>query len=253
MLNEERRREILELLQGEGRVLVRDLSHRFRTSLITIRKDLEVLHHQGHLERTHGGALPLRTGALQDRTLEEKERLHRQDKLRIAAAAVEMIRDGQVIILDSGTTTTAIARACKQFKKLTVITNGTNIAAELAGTAVEVILTGGTLRKNSFSLVGPLAEESLRRLSADMLFLAVDGFDTRYGLTTPNLLEARVNKIMAESARRTIVVCDSSKFGRRSLSLIMLTSAVHETITDKKIAKPQLRELRKANIDVTLV
>jgi DeoR family transcriptional regulator of aga operon len=253
MLNEERRREILELLQNEGRVLVRDLSRRFHTSLITIRKDLEVLHHQGHLERTHGGALPLQTGALQDRTLQEKERLHRQDKLRIAAAAVEMVRDGQVIILDSGTTTTAIARACKQFKKLTVITNGTNIAAELAGTAVEVILTGGTLRKNSFSLVGPLAEESLRRLSADMLFLAVDGFDIRYGLTTPNLLEARVNKIMAESARRTIVVCDSSKFGRRSLSLIMPASAVHEAITDKKIAKPQLRELRKANIDVTLV
>ena len=116
MLNEERRREIIELLQNEGRVLVRDLSRRFHTSLITIRKDLEVLHQQGHLERTHGGALPLRTGALQDRTLEEKERLHRRDKLRIAAAAVQMIRDGQVIILDSGTTTTAIARAANSSK-----------------------------------------------------------------------------------------------------------------------------------------
>jgi DeoR family transcriptional regulator of aga operon len=253
LLNEERRRGILELLKNEGRVLVRDLSHSFHTSLITIRKDLEILHRQGYLERTHGGALPLDTGALQDRTLQEKERLHRQDKLRIAAAAVRMIRDGQVVILDSGTTTTAIARACKQFKSLTVITNGINIASELAGTSVEVILTGGILRKNSFSLVGPLAEESLSRLSADLLFLAVDGFDIGYGLTTPNQLEARVNKSMAKTARRTIVVCDSSKFGRRSLSLIMPTSDVHETITDKKIAKPHLRELRKANIEVTLV
>src|ERR1700748_3423770 len=116
MLNEERRRGILQLLESEGRVLVRDLSDRFHTSLITIRKDLEVLHQQGHLERTHGGALPLRSGALQDRTFQEKERLHRNEKLRIAAAAVRMIRDGQVIILDSGTTTTAIARACKQFR-----------------------------------------------------------------------------------------------------------------------------------------
>jgi len=253
MLSEERRREILELLQTEGRVLVRDLSKRFRTSLITIRKDLEFLHHQGHLERTHGGALPLRTGALRDRTLQEKERLHRQEKLRIAAAAVRMIRPGQVVILDSGTTTTAIARACRQFRSLTVITNATNIAQELAGTSVEVLLTGGTLRKNSFSLVGPLAEESLRRLSADLLFLAVDGFDVRYGLTTPNLLEARVNRAMAEASRRTIVVCDSSKFGRRSLSLIMPVSAVHETITDRKIMKPYLKALREADIEVTLV
>ena len=253
MLSEERRREIVELLQHEGRVLVRDLARRFRTSLITIRKDLEHLHHQGQLERTHGGALPLKIGALNDKTLIEKEQLHRQEKTRIAAAAVRMVRQGQVIILDSGTTTTAIARACRHFKSLTIITNATNIAHELAGTPIEVILTGGILRKNSFSLVGPLAEESLRKLSADLLFLAVDGFDVRYGLTTPNLLEARVNRAMADAARRTVVVCDSNKFGRRSLSLIMPTSAVHETITDKGISKHDLKALREAEVDVTLV
>lgn len=253
MLNEERRREILELLRNDGRVLVRDLSKKFRTSLITIRKDLESLHHQGLLERTHGGALPIRTGALQDQTLREKERLHRPEKMRIAAAALHMIRPGQVIILDSGTTTTAIARGCRQLRNLTVITNGTNIAAELADSVVEVVLTGGSLRKNSFSLVGPLAEESLRKLSADMLFLAVDGFDVHYGLTTPNQLEARVNRAMSESARRTIVVCDSSKFGRRSLSLIMDVSMVHETITDRGVSKHDLRALRDAEVEVTLV
>src|SRR5208282_1202492 len=181
MLNAERRREILELLHSDGRVLVRDLSKRFRTSLITIRKDLEYLHHQGALERTHGGALPIRTGALQDQTLHEKERLHRKEKMRIAVAALRMVRPGQVIILDSGTTTTAIARGCRNMRSLTVITNATNIAAELADSSVEVILTGGSLRKSSFSLVGPLAEESLRKLSADVLFLAVDGFDVGYG------------------------------------------------------------------------
>jgi DeoR family transcriptional regulator of aga operon len=253
MLSEERRREILELLQADGRVLVSDLAGRFRTSLITIRKDLEVLHHQGELERTHGGALPMKTGALKDRSLQEKEGMHRRQKLRIAEAAAHMIRHGQVIILDSGTTTTAIARACRHFKSLTIVTNATNIAAELADTPVEVILTGGVLRKNSFSLVGPLAEESLRKLSADLLFLGVDGFDVRYGLTTPNLLEARVNRAMAESARRTVVVCDASKFGRRSLSLILPTSAVHETITDKGISMHDLKALRKADVEVKVV
>jgi DeoR family transcriptional regulator of aga operon len=253
MLSEERRREILELLHCDGRVLVKDLAKRFRTSLITIRKDLESLHHDGQLERTHGGALPLKIGALKDRTLGEKERLHRREKMRIAAAAAQMIRHGQVIILDSGTTTMAIARACRAFKSLTIITNATNIAAELADTPVEVILTGGVLRKNSFSLVGPLAEETLRKVNADLLFLAVDGFDVRYGLTTPNLLEARANRAMAESARRTVVVCDSSKFGQRSLSLIMPTSAVHETITDKNIPKTDLKALKDADVEVRLV
>ncbi len=253
MLSEERRREILELLRTHGRVLVRDLSKHFRTSQITIRKDLEHLHHDGHLERTHGGALPKETGALVDSPLQEKARQHRQEKIRIAAAAAGKIRPGQVIILDSGTTTTAIARACRKIKNLTIITNATNIAAELANSPVEVILTGGVLRQNSFSLVGPLAEESLRKLSADLLFLGVDGFDVRYGLTTPNLLEARVNRAMAESARRTVVVCDSSKFGKRSLSLIMPASSVHEAITDKNIAKHDLKALREADIEVTLV
>lgn len=253
MLSEERRREILELMNNEGRVLVRDLAKRFRTSLITIRKDLEVLHHEGALERTHGGALPVKTGALKDQTLQEKERLHRPEKLRIAAAAAHLIRPGQVIILDSGTTTTAIARACRNMKSLTIITNAINIASELADTPVEVLLTGGVLRRNSDSLVGPLAEESLKKLSADLLFLGVDGFDVKYGLTTPNLLEARVNRAMAESARRTIIVCDSSKFGKRSLSLILPASAVHEAITDKSIPKHELKALRDADIEVKVV
>lgn len=253
MLSEERRRQILDILQADGRVLVGGLARHFKTSPLTIRKDLDVLHQKGRLERTHGGALQVSNGTVNDQTLQEKERLHRQEKLRIASAAVKMIRSAQVIILDSGTTTTAIARACKHLSGLTIVTNATNIAAELAVTSVEVILTGGVLRKNSFSLVGPLAEESLRKLSADLLFLAVDGFDVRYGLTTPNLLEAGVNRAMAEAALRTVVVCDSSKFGRRSLSLIMPTSSVHEVITDRKISKQHLEGLRKAKVEVTLV
>ena len=129
-----------------------------------------------------------------------------------------------------------MARAIKHIRDLTVITNAVNIAAELAGTDVEVILTGGVLRRNSFSLVGPLAEDSLRHVTADILFLAVDGFDIEYGLTTPNLLEARANRVMMENAKTTVIVCDSSKFGRRSLSFIAPTSSVHHTITDKKIS-----------------
>lgn len=253
MLNEERRRAVLDIINHDGRVLVKDLARRFETSQVTIRKDLEVLHGQGAIYRTHGGALPVRTGALLDPSLREKEKLHRKEKLRIGAAAARLVQEGQSVVLDSGTTTTMIARELRDFRSLTVVTNAVNIAAELAGTAVQVILTGGVLRENSFSLVGPLAEETLRRLSADVLFLGVDGFDVRYGLTTPNLLEAKVNRVMTEIARRTVVVCDSSKFGRRSLSLIAPPSKVHHTVTDIRIPKSDLRALEEAGIEVTLV
>jgi DeoR family transcriptional regulator of aga operon len=253
LLKEERRRAILEILQHDGRVLVGHLARRFKTSQVTIRKDLDVLQSHGLIHRTHGGALPTRHGALEDPTLREKEKLHRQEKLRIAAAAVRMVSEGQVVILDSGTTTTAIARALRNFQNLTIITNGVNIAAELAGSSVEVILTGGTVRKNSFSLVGPLAEEALRRLHADILFLGVDGFDVNYGLSTPNLPEAKVNRVMVEVATRTVAACDSSKFGRRSLSLIVPPSALQHVITDRGISKSDLRALKKAGIEVTVV
>ena len=253
MLNEERRRAILEILNREGRVLVLDLAKRFETSQVTIRKDLEELHAHGVIHRTHGGALPAREGALEDPTLREKEKLHRKEKLRIAEASARLVQEGQVVILDSGTTTTAIARALRHFQNLTIVTNAVNIAAELSGTAVEVILTGGTLRKNSFSLVGPIAEETLHRLNADLLFLGVDGFDVHYGLSTPNLLEAKVNRVMVEVAKRTVAACDSSKFGRRSLSLIAPPQALHEVITDRGAPKSDLKALQKAGIEVTLV
>ena len=253
MLNEERRRAIVELVNRDGRVLVADLSQQFDTSQVTIRKDLELLHGQGLLHRSHGGALPARDGALEDPTLREKEQLHRKEKGHIAAAAARMVKEGQVVILDSGTTTTAIARALRGFRNLTIITNGVNIAAELSNTTIDVILTGGTLRKNSFSLVGPIAEETLRHLNADLLFLGVDGFDVHYGLSTPNLLESKVNRVMIEVAKHRIAVCDSSKFGRRSLSLIASTSLLHGVISDHGIPKSDVSVLKKSGIEVTLV
>ena len=253
VLNEERRRAIVDYVNQSGRALVRDLAKRFGSSEITVRRDLELLHSRGLIYRTHGGALPIRTGVESDRNLTEREMQHPREKLRIAATAARMVKEGQSVILDSGSTTTAIARGLRDFQQLTVITNAVNIAAELAGSSVEVILTGGMLRKNSYSLVGPIAEESLRRLKGDILFLGVDGFDTKSGVSTPNLLEAQLNREMVNIATRVVAVCDSSKFGRSSLSSIVPISKIHEVITDKLISKADLRALRKAGIYTTIV
>ena len=252
MLNEERKRAIVDLVNRDGRALVADLSRQFETSQVTIRKDLEQLHEQGLIHRSHGGAIPTHEGALEDPALSEKEQLHRKEKLNIASASARFVKEGQVVILDSGTTTTAIARMLRNFRNLTIITNAVNIAAELSNTTLDVILTGGTLRKNSFSLVGPIAEDTLRHLNADLLFLGVDGFDVQYGLSTPNLLESKVNRVMLEISQQRIAVCDSSKFGRRSLSLISPTSVLHGVITDPAIPKADLNTLKKSGIEVTL-
>jgi DeoR family transcriptional regulator of aga operon len=253
MLIEERRQHILSLIQKHGRVLVDELSNDLDLSKITIRKDLDYLQSKDLLVRTHGGALPAQAGALSDPTIQEKEELHHEEKVKIAKAAAAMVSEGQCIILDSGTTTTEIARAILSLRHLTVITNALNIAADLARSDFEIILIGGTLRKNSLSVVGPLAEDVLKEMHADIVFIGVDGFDIEIGLTTPNVLEARVNRAMVKAAEKVVAVCDSSKFNRRSLSLIVGTSAIDHVITDSKLPPEEVKAIRDAGIEVTVV
>lgn len=253
MLIEERRQHILSLIQRNGRVLVDELSSALHLSKITIRKDLDYLQSKDLIVRTHGGALPAHAGTLSDPTIQEKKELHHEEKVKIAKAAAAMVSEGQCIILDSGTTTTEIARAILSFRNLTVITNALNIAADLARSDFEIILIGGTLRKNSLSVVGPLAEDVLKEMHADLVFLGVDGFDTEIGLTTPNVLEARVNRAMVKAAQKVVAVCDSSKFNRRSLSLIVGTASIHHVITDSKLDPNDVKSIRDAGIEVTVV
>jgi len=253
MLIDERRQHILSLIQSHGRVVVGELSRSLGISQITIRKDLEFLQAKGLIQRTHGGALRLQSGALFDPSIQEKQKQHSQEKHRIALAAAEMVKEGQCVMLDSGTTTTAVAQALKRHSHLTVITNAVNIVMELSRTDFELILIGGSLRKNSFSLVGPLAEDVLEEMHADILFLGVDGFDPEIGVTTPNFLESRVNRAMVKAARRVVAVCDSTKFGRRSLSRIVPLAAIQCVITDKGLSRGVEEALRAQGIELVLV
>jgi DeoR family transcriptional regulator of aga operon len=253
MLIDERRNHMLTLIQRDGRVLVSELSDALGISRITIRKDLDYLESKGLVQRTHGGALSPQGSILLDPSLQEKEQKQLKEKQRIAKAAASLVEEGQCVLLDSGTTTMAVGRELRRFKHLTVITNSVNIATELAGTDFEVILTGGTLRKNSFSLVGPLAEDVLSEMHADILFLGVDGFDVKAGLMTPNLAESRVNRAMVNAATRVVAVCDSTKFVRRSLALIVPPKAIHTVITDDQLGDEDVETLKAAGIEVIRV
>jgi DeoR family transcriptional regulator of aga operon len=254
LLVEERRRRILEILDSQERVTVEELVGRFGVSAVTIRGDLDALTGVGAVVRSHGGAL--KRVEARDEPITVKETLHHAEKTRIAQAALKMIRDGETIILDSGTTTVEIARQLKssEFQSLNVITNALNIAMELANLPhVRVIMIGGLLRQMAYSLVGPSAEHALRGLHADRLFLGVDGLDPEIGMMTPDVLEAKLNAIMIEIAREVVVVADSSKFQRRSLSVIAKLDKINKLITDNNAPPEMLAALRARNIEVIVV
>jgi DeoR family transcriptional regulator of aga operon len=256
LLVEERRRLIVEYVESNGRATVEELASRFGTSTVTIRNDLETLARSAIIARSHGGALPVTQTVANDIPLSIKETRSHPQKLRIGHAAAKLIKDGETIILDSGSTTVEIARQIRQmkFQSLTVVTNALNIALELSGLPnIRVMMLGGLLRQTSYSLVGPDAEQALSRISADRLFLGVDGLDPDVGVTTPDPLEASLNALMIRVSRETVAVFDASKLGQRSLSVITPVQSLHAVITDSSAAPEMIRALRNAGVEVTLV
>lgn len=249
----ERRDSIIQIIQKNGKVRVDALSDKFDVSSVTIRNDLDFLEKKGIVHRTHGGAL-LRKSVYEDPSLEEKQQLYRKEKQRIGEKAVELIKDGDSILLDSGTTAMEIAQRLNGKKNLTVMTNAINLALKLGNLeSMSVMLTGGLLRKESFSLVGPEAEATISNYYFDKLFLGVDGLDINFGLTTPNPMEAQLNRIMVERAQQVIAITDSSKFGRHSFSYICDVDVISTLITDTNISVEFERELLRRNIDVIKV
>jgi len=253
LLIEERRRRIRELLREEGRVTVEALAARFDISLVTIRADLSTLESAGALTRTHGGALSLPDA---DQSLDVKQLQHRAEKQRIAAAAADLIRDGETLILDSGTTTAEIARRIRilDLKSINVITNALNIAALLIDVpAVRLIVPGGILRRESNSLSGPMAETALAALRANRLYLGADAVDPQIGVMTPHLAEAELNAKMIGISQQVVVVADSSKFARRNISLIARVEQLHMLITDRAAPEDAVEQLRQRGVEVRQV
>ncbi len=252
LLGEQRRRKILELLEHKGQITVGDIVEKFSISAVTARGDLDALASGGAAIRSHGGAVR-QMEANRDYPLRLKAALHRSEKTKIGRAAADLIQPGEVIILDSGTTTAEIARQlkAKNLQQVTVITNALNIVSELVdANGISVIGLGGLLRPVSLSFVGPQAEAMLRDLHADRLFLAVDGFDFENGPSTPDVLEAQLNAVMMSVARETNVVADYSKLGRRSVSRIGPIEKVHRLITDTHAPEEFTRKLRNRGIEV---
>lgn len=254
MLAEERRREILALLGRRGRITVEEVSKRFGVSVVTARGDLDLLSQSGSLVRSHGGGIrPL--AAIPEHPLTVRESIHHEEKVRIAAAAVQLIKPLQTVILCSGSTSAELALQLRQSAphNLTVITYALNIASILAEVPnLSVVMIGGLLRNVSKAFVGPQAEAMMQSLHADHCFLSTVGLDPEWGLTTLDIMEAKLNQRMIEAAAQVTVIADSSKFGHRSLSLIANFNRICRVITDSGAPAADVEKLKSQKVEVCL-
>ncbi len=250
MFREQRQRKILELIRSGAAVKVADLSAEFGASESTIRRDLREMESSGMLERTHGGAL-LAEGTRNEPTFVEKSGLNLAEKVAIARAAAELVKDGDSIILDAGTTTLQMVQFLQGRRNLTVVTNTLTIAAEFGNQPdIEVIVTGGAIKGNTLAMVGPVTERTLDEVNADWVFLGINGLDLVRGLTTPTQVEAAVKRRMIAAAQRVVVLADYSKLGTVAFATVAPVTNIHYLITDKRFDQEAARELTALGVSV---
>lgn len=241
-----RRREILETLEQEGRVSVARLSEDLGATVVTIRSDLNALARDGFLERIQGGAIrktrvqPQRPSAA---CVEEKK--------AIAAATARLIRDGDTLFINSGSTTHQLALALKERRNLQIVTNSVPVAAELNSIAgFRVILLGGTLDPQYLYTSGGDAQEQLEKYQADYAILSLDGVSLAAGITTHHADEAIIDRLMVERAAHTWILADHTKMGRAGFSLVCPLRQVHTVITDSACAEAAAQTIREAQVRV---
>jgi DeoR/GlpR family transcriptional regulator of sugar metabolism len=248
----ERRAAILQELKIHPEITVNELSIFFSVSEVTIRKDLNELKKRNLLTRVRGGAIRLPDASMGgDLEIKDKQLFNYKEKRAIGKLAASLINDNETIMLDSGTTTLEIARNLQRFRNLTIVTNAINIAIELSNyKRFTVILLGGHLRDSSLSIVGPLAESTLKIFYCDKLFLGVDSFNLEKGVSTPNIEEANINQTMMSMSKETIAVFDASKFNKRSFTFIAPVEKIDTVVTDEGISTDIKNKLNSLKINL---
>ncbi len=253
MTKEERHSEIMENLLKQGSIQVTELADNLQVSSVTIRKDLTNLEKEGKLYRSHGRAI-LINPFTNNRTVTEKEKLNMDEKRLIGIEAAKLITPNDSIVLASGTTIHALARNIHPESRLTVVTASLQVAEALAPLDnVELIQLGGIVRHTSLSVVGKYAEMILSGFSFSKLYLGVDGIDLEFGISTTDMREAEINRTMMHTAQKTIVLADSTKFGRRGFAKISNIEDVDMIITDNRLPAPIRQQIEAMGIEIVTV
>ncbi len=254
----QRGQRILEELLKTGLITVEQICKTFKVSVATARRDLENLEQLGRLRRTHGGAIslepllyePFRHVSSYSAQVEDCA----EEKRRIALAAADLLNDGDIIAITSGTTTSQITRGLAPGKNLTVVTNTVNVAMELAHRPdVSVFVTGGFLHGGWFSLVGSTALEALQFIFVDKVFIGANGLDPEHGASAYHPHEADVNRVMARHAKERIVVVDHTKLGTTATHLFCPIDTIDRVITDTGASDEDIQGFLERDIEVLRV
>jgi DeoR/GlpR family transcriptional regulator of sugar metabolism len=248
MLTSQRKQHILDVLRRDGRIIAKNLSQELGLSEDTIRRDLRELAQEGLLQRVHGGALPVSPAVT---SFAGREEIFRDSKVMIGRAAAELIRDGQVVILDGGTTAVQVARHLPRTLQATIITHSARTALELLDYAgIEVILIGGRLFKHSIVSVGAAAIEAISHIRADLYFMGVTGIHPQAGLSTGDLEEAYVKLALLKQAAETIVLASQEKLGAASQYVIAPLTDVSGLIVEQSVADDTLLPYRHLGLSI---
>ena len=248
----ERHKHILDCLARDGYVRVAEMAKELDVTTVTIRKDLKYLEEKKLLYRTHGSASPVNPQT-QEVEVREKEKIHINEKRRIAMAAAQLIEPDDSIIIASGSTVQMLGDFIQPQGHLTVVTSSLKTAVQLNSMdRVDVIQLGGNVRKNSLSVVGVYTSQFFEQITCSKLFLGVDGIDLDYGITNSNIEEALLNIKMIEASQRTIIMADSSKFGRRGFGRICNLDRIDVIITDSGITASVARAIEDAGIELII-
>ncbi|MBO7609171.1 MAG: DeoR/GlpR transcriptional regulator [Muribaculaceae bacterium] len=250
MLKEKRHAIIIDMLLKQGSILVSDLVEKLNVSSVTIRKDLTELEKLGKLYRSHGKAI-LINPYINNRSVNDKEKIAPEAKRAIGHEAARLIDRDDSILLASGSTVHALARCIQPIHRLTVV-SASLVASEILALNenIDIIQLGGMLRHSSLSVVGQYSEQILQNFSFSKLYLGVDGVDFEYGITTTDMREAQLNRKMMAAAQKTIVLADSSKFGRRGFARIANMDEIDIIITDPAISTQNVKAIEELGIDL---
>jgi len=248
MLTAQRKKVILDRLASHGQVTVTDLSREWEVSEDTIRRDLRDLAEEGLVQRVHGGALPV-SQALGN--YERRETISSEVKTRLGEAAARLIRSGQVVAIDGGTSNLQLVRAIKRDLAFTVVTHSPIIAAELRGNPlVDILLIGGRIFRHSQVAVGSETVEAISRLRVDTFFLGATGLHPATGVTTGDWEEAAVKRAFCRAAADTILMVSPEKWGAASTYQIIPTSELSMLVVEASVPEESLEPYRRLGLEI---
>jgi DeoR/GlpR family transcriptional regulator of sugar metabolism len=247
MFTAERRQAIVELIRSSGAISLRELATAVNTSEVTVRRDIRALEKEGLIDRRRGGAV-WPGGLSHEQSYRQKIGVASREKMAIAAQAVSLVSDGDAIVVGAGSTTQQFARQLSRFADLTVVTNSVLVAQVLAEARPEVVLTGGSLRKATYALIGSGAEHSLAGIRVQRAFLSGNGLTVARGLSTPNMHSASVDQAIVASAQEVVVLADHTKIGVDTMFQTVATRDITHLVTDDQADDAVLDQFRELGV-----